>query len=200
MSRFVLVSFSQAQARILSQSYVWRRISLFSVTLMEDAREPMILGSETPGASGEIVGDKLLGPITDLLCLWSLSCSQLSCCHPPLLPNALTLTLFSFFLQVWCWLEERKPVKTREYQNLPWLCVFFVWSMYACIYFCLCTFLFLFQSVGGSEWECKAWLLSLVLLASFQPHSSNLAITMSVFIIYCNSTFPEQPVVNLEIK
>ena len=42
-------------------------ISPFSVSLMEDACEPVMLGSETPAASGEIVGDKLLVPITDLL-------------------------------------------------------------------------------------------------------------------------------------
>lgn len=36
---------------------------------MEDACEPVMVGSELPGASGEIAADKLLGPITDLPCL-----------------------------------------------------------------------------------------------------------------------------------
>lgn len=44
-------------------------MSPFTVSLMEDAWEPVMLGSEISKASSEIVGDKLLGPTTDLLCL-----------------------------------------------------------------------------------------------------------------------------------
>lgn len=57
---------------------------------------------------------------------------------------------------------------------------------------------FLLISPCGCEHDCCP--CHYLPLASFQPHHSNAAITMSVFIICCNNTFPERPVAHSEIK
>lgn len=168
---------------------------------MEDAWEPVMPGSEISKASGEMASDKLLGPVTDLLSVIPVvfPAELLSPSIAPQCIDSHSVFLFSIGTML---IRKAPTCQNTWVPKLVLSTSVFVhtWRhIHVCICFCLCRLLLI--SFYGCEWVFVwAWLQPLFLLASLQPHNSYLSITISVFFILCNSTFPEWPVVNLEIK
>lgn len=165
-------------------------MSPFTVSLMEDAWEPVMLGKKYPKPPVRLSVTSCLAP----LLIYSV-------CNPCCVPSWAPVTLYRSLMH---WLSlcfpffNRYDVDSKSANlskhvsaktHLDYVC-FCAYTLFHCC--CLCRVLLITVVV------CVSMIVVFVII-NHSSHNCNLAVTISVFSILWNSTFPEWPVVNLEI-